>query len=143
MRNHQEGTALEQHHLISLNGLTEQLQTQLQLFDVRQENADDLRPSLVESFVPDAGLEALSFVLKVGGCLFEDLLTLVLEHCVSLILQDQVHLVNETEDLSLCGKFSQCINARLVVSQITSCVLGCHIEDEDENLNILENVFSL
>ena len=143
MRDHQEGTSLEEHHLIGLNGLTEQLQTLLKLFNVGQENTNNLGPCLVESLVPNAGLEALSFVLKVSGCLFEDLLALVLEHLVSFMLQDQVHLVNETEDLCLGGKFSQRIDARLVVSQITSRVLGCHIEDEDENLNILENVFSL
>ena len=94
MGDHQEGAPLKKHHLISLDGLTEQLKTLLELLNVRQEDTDNLRPCLVESFIPDAGLEALSLVLKVRGCLFEDLLALVLEHLVSFMLQDQVHLVN-------------------------------------------------
>ena len=143
MRDHQKCAPLKKHHLISLDGLTEQLKTLLQLFNVGQEDTDDLRPCLVESLIPDAGLEALSFVFKVRGCLFEDLLALVLEHLVSFMLQDQVHLVNETEDLCLGRKFSKCIDARLVVCQVTSRVLRCHIEDEDEYLHILEYVFSL
>jgi hypothetical protein len=51
--------------------------------------------------------------------------------------------MNQAEYLSLRGKISQSVEAVLVVLELSIEVFACDVEDVDENLHILENVFSL
>ena len=85
---HEEGTSLEEHNLISLDSLTEHLKTHLELLDVGEQDADNLRPCFVKGLVPNTCLEALSLILKSSVCLFQNLVYLLLEHHVSLLLMD-------------------------------------------------------
>ena len=62
---HEEGALLEEDDLVRLDRVAEAVQTELQLPDVRQKNAHDLRPRLVQRLVPDRSPEALRLVLEV------------------------------------------------------------------------------
>ena len=65
VRDHQESAFLKQDDFVGSDGRAESLQTQLQLIDVWKQDADNLRPSLIECLIPDRRPEALSFVLEV------------------------------------------------------------------------------
>ncbi len=101
MRDHQEGTLLKQDDFICSNRATEPLQRRLKLVDVGQEDADDLGPGLVKCFVPDRGTEALRLVFEVLGGGLHDATHLLVEHLVTQVLPDQVHLVDQHENLGV------------------------------------------
>ena len=94
---HKEGRPLEQNHLVGIDSLAESLKVLLEGLDVGQEEGHDLRPSSVQSLVPDGCLETLTLESAVDDV--EDVLSPRLEGLVSDVFSQQVHLVNQTEYL--------------------------------------------
>lgn len=143
VRDHQERALLKQDHLVCPDGVAEAVQTLVQLVDVWEEDADDLRPRLVEGLIPNGGAEALCLLLEVVRSCLHDAGHLFSEHFVSLVLPNQVHLVDQYKDSCVLREVSKRIQAVLVVLQIDIEFFGGDIEDKNEDANVLENVVSL
>ena len=142
--NHKERRLLEQHDFVSAARAAELAQVGLQRLHVGQQDVHDVGPSLigkaaarartwlrthikaghgaylVERLVPDGGFEA-RHVERAGGV--ENLLTALLEDLLALGLGEQVHLVNQAEDLGTLGELFQSLKAALVVRKVFLCAL--------------------
>ena len=113
------------------------------MVDVREQDADDLRPGLVQSFIPDGRSKALCLVLEVVRGRLHDPLHFFGEHFVPHVFSDQVHLVDEDEDLGVLREVGQRAQAVHVVLQVDLELLRGHVEDENEHADVLEDVVSL
>ena len=107
VRDHQKGAALKQDNLISSDCWTEAIQAQLKLVNVGEENAHDLGPGFVESFIPDWCAEALCLIFEVVGSGLHNAQLLFREHLISHVFSYQVHFVNQHEYLSILRQVSQ------------------------------------
>jgi len=83
---HEEGAPLEKDCLVCSNGRAELLKAFFELFDVRKQDADDLGPRFVESFVPDAGLEHFSSMVEVLPSQLKYSIAFLLEYHFALSL---------------------------------------------------------
>jgi len=143
VRDHQESAFLKQDDFVGSDGRAESLQTQLQLIDVWKQDADNLRPSLIECLIPDRRPEALSFVLEVVWGGLHDAHHFFVEHLVAHVFSDQVHFVNENEDFGILRQVSQRTQTIDVVLQVDLELFGCHVENENEHAHILKDMVSL
>lgn len=71
VRNNEEGWSFEEDYLISFECLTELLKVLFKGLHVWQQEIDDLRPCLVQCFIPNGCPKALNFKVL---CLFNNLL---------------------------------------------------------------------
>ena len=69
--------------------------------NVGQEDAHDLRPGFVKSFIPDGGAEALCLVFEVIGSGLHNAQLLFREHLITHVFSYQVHLANQHENLCI------------------------------------------
>ena len=60
-----------------------------------------------------------------------------------LVFRDQVHLVDETKDLSSRGVLHDCLQAGLIIMHILFHLPALHIEHIDKHLHITEDIITL
>ena len=141
VRDDQECGSLEKNNFVCVQSFAECLEVLLQNFDVRQQKGYDLRPCLVEGLVPDRSLEAFNFKPAIDLPL--DVALSLLKRRISGIFVEQIHLVNQAENLGFGRELAESSDAVFKLLHILLVVFGGHIEHVNQNLNVLENVVSL
>lgn len=82
---HKESAPFKNYGLICTYSLTELRKGLLELLDVWEENANNLGPCLVQSFVPNTCAENFCPLTKVRAAKFHNFLSSVHVYCISLI----------------------------------------------------------
>ena len=106
MSNLQEGRRLKEDDLVGLTGGTELAEVPLDGGDVGDKRVYNFRPGFVQCGIPDGGREGLG--VERGGHLAEFVVFLT-EDLVTLVVRDQVHLVDEIENLGVGRVLLKCV----------------------------------
>ena len=142
MRDGETSRPLVKDQLSRIDALGQPLQQALDGSGVGNQMVDDLGPSLVEALIPDAGGEEVDRVPK-GLGRGTDVLGALLEQLGAQLALDQIHLVDQAEDLGAGTAVAQRPHHGRVVDHVGLELARFDVEDEDQHRHAAEDVVVL